>query len=264
MSALLTPDSSIVRYLLCLFCLTTLRVSAQDSLRQRPHQLSLLLGPGKLITQDEALSPLRYRGTTLAYRLAYAYRGAKNEHHVALDFMAPTLRADVEPFSFSDRYNLPTALAFRTEYAYWQIRQVNTALRVRYGGQLSFNGWIKTHEHGNLLTVVDMFSSLGLGAALDYTFTPQQQISGQVSYPLIGRVIQQSYGFASIDGASAQQQWLVPHRLVNPQFAARYTNRLSPRWNLLIAYRFVYFQYDRPFMTKNAIHALQFGAAFRL
>ena len=100
--ALLISNNSIVRYLLRFFCLITLGVTAQYSLRQRPHQLSLLLNPSKLITQDEALSLPRYRGATLAYRLGYTYRGAKSEGHVALDFTAPTLRADKQKKTSQD------------------------------------------------------------------------------------------------------------------------------------------------------------------
>lgn len=152
---------------------------AQDTLQYR-HQLNLSTGPGKLISQDEAISPLRYRGTAVMYHLGYQFEGNKNKHAVSLDFSPPTLKTNVELVNRSD--NPLNAVYFKLAYHYWRtVPLAQATLRFRWGGQWSGSILDKYHLLANEVYAGDFFVGLSPGIALDYIPSQQHTFSWEVA-----------------------------------------------------------------------------------
>lgn len=265
---------SMLKYYLttCLLALLGHSSSAQDSLSHH-HRLALRLGPGKLISQDEAISPLRYRGTAVMYHLGYQFEGDKNQHTVSLDFSPPTLNTDIELVNRSD--NPLNAIYFKLAYHYWRIVPLaREAFRFRWGGQWSGSILDKYHLLANEVYAGDFFVGLSPSAALDYLPNQQHILSWEVAYVAVAWTTGEPYGFAFGDLSASSQvrgddfvkqgQWLTINRLTDIQSTITYEYHFHPRWSWQTVYQFRYLHYQRTLPTKNALHSLQFGLSFGL
>ena len=243
---------------------------AQDSLTHR-HRIMAQLGPAKFISQDEAVSPLRYRGTALGYYLGYQFKGQKNQHKINLAFAPPVLEPNTAVFN--DKYQPLQVLYSQLTYAYQRVGWQRQDFRIHWGGQWNNTVFLRSRNFGNTTASGDIFSSLNVMLALCYSPTVKHQVSWTLGYPLVALTVERPYGFAfgdvsndweAISDIPQQSEWMTIHQFIDIQSTIAYEYSFDPRWSFLASYAFRYIQYSNELPAKSAIHSLQAGVSFGL